>query len=437
MTSFFETVGGWPTSRCLAGHSTVKSMVEDLRLELMSDRPRAIAKANCIAVAFVIAWELVVGDPTEIFYLRLLAWVKLIRIWAALRSSDLLGIAPKDMVMKEGSLKGCITESKVTGKGKKVGTIFFHGAKGAWIKNEDWFQQGWALFKDSETERSCLLSLPVKDLTAQSCREPSYTQSAAASRKLLASTRFLGDGIELEDNEAQKRMMLATGAQHFWSEHSDRATLPSWAASMGFPNDQCDKLGRWKASESQEYVRTAKTIVTGIQTAVAGRIRSAGQADVTGEDDLLENLEDFLRIRGAKESLIREQHRKPTFHRTQTAPESQHCAAPTQLDIDNVVALAVAVEDELGQEEAQLSHWALLVSLSSQGRPQTLHKVGACWRRPGIDYKRFAALGEDEAQAPYTGYHKVCSDCFPKGDDEQNVSSSGSSSNSSSSDSDS
>ncbi|CAE8612185.1 unnamed protein product [Polarella glacialis] len=152
---------------------------------------------------------------------------------------------------------------------------------------------------------------------------------------------------------------------------------------------------------------------------------------------MLEKLEDFSRIRGAEESVIREQHRKLTFHRTQTAPESQHCAAPTQLDIDNVVALAVEEKDELGQEDAQLSHGALLVSLSSQGRPQTLHKVGACWRRPGIDYKRFAALNEDEAQAPYTGYHKVCSDCFPKGDDEQNVSLSGSSSKNSSSDSDS
>jgi hypothetical protein len=85
------------------------------------------------------------------------------------------------------------------------------------------------------------------------------------------------------------------------------------------------------------------------------------------------------------------------------------------------------------EEEAAaplLSKGKLAVSLDITGRYQTIHRIGECWRVPGIHYSRFTVLDESELAG---AYDKVCSECFPRPEDAE--SSEDESSSSSSSDS--
>ena len=52
--------------------------------------------------------------------------------------------------------------------------------------------------------------------------------------------------------------LLSAGVERFWTEHSERATLPSWVTALkAFPAEWVDFLGRWSARQSDSYVRNA------------------------------------------------------------------------------------------------------------------------------------------------------------------------------------
>ena len=43
-----------------------------------------------------------------------------------------------------------------------------------------------------------------------------------------------------------------------------------------------------------------------------------------------------------------------------------------------------------------LSVGAYVLSLNSRGKSKTLHRVGSCWRTPGIHYSKFEFVDDDE-----------------------------------------
>ena len=53
-----------------------------------------------------------------------------------------------------------------------------------------------------------------------------------------------------------------------------------------------------------------------------------------------------------------------------------------------------------------------MVAIRSRSKVRTLHLVGACWRRPGIDYASYVAYGPSFPD-PST-YHTPCGNCFAK-----------------------
>jgi hypothetical protein len=58
--------------------------------------------------------------------------------------------------------------------------------------------------------------------------------------------------------------------------------------------------------------------------------------------------------------------------------------------------------------------WVVSCMANTKGR--TLHRVGRCWRRPGVHYARFTILTEADMEEKQVGaYHKVCRDCYPAG----------------------
>ncbi|CAE8678726.1 unnamed protein product [Polarella glacialis] len=194
MVAFFERVGGVPSASRVSGHGLVQALVDDLKLSLRSELPSPTRKAPQYFTCMIVCWELVVVNTGELTYTRLVAWCKLVKVWAAMRTSDTDCCPPSKMVWRGSGLSGQIDMSKTTGTGKRVGAIHFHVSTGAWICQESWLRTGWLLFEPTRGTRKCLLPLPSKGALTLSEKAPSYTQSCAASQKLTSDCKVLVEG---------------------------------------------------------------------------------------------------------------------------------------------------------------------------------------------------------------------------------------------------
>ena len=135
-------------------------------------------------------------------------------------------------------------------------------------------------------DRDDFLVLPSFDLEGWILREARYTDAAAMSRAILVRL--------LDDHGAP--LLSVPGAEVFWTEQGDRATLISLAARVPHINAAwLDELGRWSAKMSSTYIRTHMTRVDFIQRAVADKVCESGdKLDALGEDDLLTRGAGFL-----------------------------------------------------------------------------------------------------------------------------------------------
>lgn len=461
MVSFFEDIGGKTSMQCVGSHRIIKAIVADIKLQLTSDKPTAKRKAAPLFSCMLVSWECMVVDNELPYCQRLIAWVKLIRVWAALRSSDTAGIPIGGLSMNDESLSGVIEISKTTGATKKIGLLHFHVSSHAWFARPNWLETGFKLLDVDNNARSYLLPVPAKDLQSFTDREPTYDQLCNLNRKLLSETSTVlkcageqydvatADPIFIQVNTP----LLIAGSQIYWTEHSDRATLVTWSRLAGVSKEDCDLLGRWSAQESTEYFRASKKVILRVQHMIAMNFRSSGTVDVFGERLLLDGFSEFLKSRNVSRLDIREQCMRlescrkdpkviddanvllyrdhaalllgihnPVLPEVQIVPQSPEITSP------------VSVPEE--PEPQVLSHGSYVLSLNSKGLSKTLHRVGSCWRMPGLHYVRFEIIEDDEIPTLKSTVH-ICFDCFPKGNSDLNKSGSESDSSDDSSSSDS
>ena len=131
--------------------------------------------------------------------------------------------------------------------------------------------------------------LPRGDATWESAlqRPASYADAAAAGRALLGVLRIPGGDPE-SDRALPKECL------DFWTEHSERATLPSALAALGVPKIRRDPLGRWSPDGADTYTRTIRAVATRLQAQVAAVIRSGRGFEDFDEGDLAVELEEWL-----------------------------------------------------------------------------------------------------------------------------------------------
>lgn len=288
--------------------SEVLAIANELRLELTSTNPLPKRKAHQFPVAFVISWETVVMQEAESLCRRLYCWYRLVALWAALRTADCAGTPAKRIKLCNGDLFGSILVSKTTGAGKKVGELFFTVCAGAWISQPLWLETGFKLYALQEFDVPFMLPLPYADDHSFSRKEPTFLQEVTALRKQISETRKLEWTIDLETGWPSRRFVgarvLPLVAHMFWSGHSGRATLNSWAAAIGISKDRRDYINRCSPSESDEYVRTSRAIIAELQKEVALAIRKAGACDAVHEKDLINELAEFCEERGVPKDEI-------------------------------------------------------------------------------------------------------------------------------------
>jgi len=291
--------------------------------------------------------------------------------------------------------------------------------------------------------------------------EAKYTDALSMGRKLLS---------ELRD---EKGLLLQPGVEKHWSEHSERATLPSLVSALAvFPADWIDHLGRWSARVSDGYIRNQRQRIHAMQDAVAAAFEQAADpSHLFGERDIMEGVREAMKSLGYDDEDIMYQvtrlaakpapgpkAARPAPARTDDDPAgvfdaepaegdpespteraSSTPASPNKDDIDmhefeapeNVVdshppedLTETKLEDELPPVlplpsrhvvsvlDAEIALGDFLIATRARSRFRTLHRKGSCFREPGRDYHEYRVVGPILPDS--TMYDAACRSCFAR-----------------------
>ena len=215
----------------------------------------------------------------------------------------------------------------------------------------------------------------------------------------------------------------------FWSEHSERVTMASWASALHIKQEIIKRWGRWNPSVDEEYVKTTKKLVMEAQGQIADQIKLQGlRNDILGEEEVFRGLEERLRDRGVKEDKISQQMRRLRFHQKAhresmvgaveagTARRGVQAEAPptspgetevSELDLEEL-------EASMPDEMVEIGLGTFVMSVVGRSKRRTLHRVGSCYRRPGRDYKDYVVIGDQRPELKLG--ERLCGSCFSSRD---------------------
>lgn len=246
-------------------------------------------------------------------------------------------------------------------------------------------------------------------------------------------------------------MLMERGAGRLWSEHSERATIRTWAAWARVPEDIKKQMGRWQPSADEGYERLVKSNVMKAQQHIAKEIRKSwGKADELDEELVLGELYEMMKQDGFSEEAAASQVEVLRFFNEKMEPHTKKSRSESfeswemveseeresfcgmlgrmereqqgVVDPDSAVAQSwLQVEKEANSDEeedvADLAEaislrGSYVVSVVGRSGRKTLHKVGECYRLPGVHFKNYEVLGD--SMPDDSSYHGICKVCFPK-----------------------
>ena len=420
--AFFERGGGVSSIDMLAESALFKSAVEEAKLRLNGGLAVARRQAPRYPLSFVVEFERAVVDASRPVYDRMYAWWCALKVWGVLRHDDNRGLRPADLRLDNLGLSATLLRTKTSGAGKRQEVLPLFVGRAAYVGEPEWLEIGCKLWLESGLDRDYLIALPNRTRDGLLPHEARYTDAAAMTRMLITSFNC---GLETS-SLAQRGGLLLPVTASFWTEHSGRATLPSWAACVGsFPSDWVNYLGRWAVEKSDTYVRTHRLRVKKIQEEVAACIRGLADAGkALDEDPLFADLARHLRVKGMEESGIANQVElvrlwftcsRPLIGNPSPNDASGDASAAQEVDPadSSDVPLPATMEDPGFKIEDYLGCY--VVSIGSRPGSRRLHQVGSCHLVPGIDYKSFEILGH-ECPSPEL-YKDFCRRCWPKASD--------------------
>ncbi len=140
-----ESIGGVEKERRLGGSPLLGNVVRSLTRQLGTD---AVPKrtAPMYTVAMVLAAEVLVVDEDLGVVTRILAFIFLIMIWAALRTDDVLWVDRSRLILSEIGLRGVLIRSKTSGAGRRVRELPFFVVRTASLSGHDWLGVGMDLY---------------------------------------------------------------------------------------------------------------------------------------------------------------------------------------------------------------------------------------------------------------------------------------------------
>ena len=152
--------------------------------------------------------------------------------------------------------------------------------------------------------------------------EALYSDGLAMGRATLL--RLLGD----DGNP----LILDAHFAAFWSEHSERATLPSLVGLIDrFSADWLDLLGRWAGRMADVYIRTQRSRVGQMQIAAATEVRSGQRTDLIDESDIHEEMRRFGIAKGIEKDRVETQITRLIYSRGAESPPTPTVRASSSL----------------------------------------------------------------------------------------------------------
>eukprot|EP00913_Durusdinium_trenchii_P009962 g9349.t1 len=192
---------------------------------------------------------------------------------------------PKAGVKKKeaAQLIGMMHQSKTSGAGKRVRELPIFIAKEAYALHEDWLAVGFELVK-LQMPRDRVYVFPEGCFygSRYGASHVTYAEASAGSARALAML------------EGYNGRLIPDGWERFWSEHSERATMPSGLAALGVEKSDRDLLGRWCPEGSDVYVRTYNAIVRKMQKKMVKVLKGANMYEELDEGAVLEELKVWL-----------------------------------------------------------------------------------------------------------------------------------------------
>ncbi|CAK9012698.1 unnamed protein product, partial [Durusdinium trenchii] len=153
----------------------------------------------------------------------------------------------------------------------------------AYVLHDDWLAVGFDLVKlQMPRDRTYVFPEGCFYGTRYGTSHVTYAEAVAGSSKALSLL------------EGYHGRLIPSGWERFWSEHSERATLPSGLAALGVEKANRDLLGRWCPEGSDVYVRTYNTIVRKMQRKLVAVLRGETAYEELDEGAILEELKVWL-----------------------------------------------------------------------------------------------------------------------------------------------
>ncbi len=390
---------------------------------------RAIKRANPPLVSMLIAMEKFVVDADQDDYDRMICWWCLTSTWSCFRYDDHRGIAPRDVKVTEAAVEFTLGRTKTTGPDKAVKTKTGVVSVGASLAVPDWLLCGWQLWQQhAPFERDFLLCRAGAHETCQP-EELTYVAYAAHMRYLLAKLVCGPSGLPLGESLAQ-----------CFSPHSFRAFMPSCLKALEAGKDNLAWLAAWQAKGGERYARTGRHQTLLMQNRIADIISvQLAKGDPIGEMDTIDAVQSLLAERNVGEPEIgrivkdiktfgpadRDTPNWTSWSTTRpSSPTTATAAAPSASSsslatwVANIIdAPKKGTKHEDAAKEAEEEEGAgdiipaqgYTVSISRKKRIRTLHLIGSCYRRPGVDYANYEHLGlEDPPASAYNAYCRSC-----------------------------
>ena len=266
--------------------------VKSWTAELSRDAPPR-RQADLYTVAIAVSSELTLANEAAPLGQRFYSFVLLLLLWGTMRCDDLQNVDPASLELSQLGLRFVLRRTKTSGPGKPVGELQGFIARDVSLSGVDWLRLGMELLEDEE------LNFPRDFFAIGFAREWNNPERsfleleglATMLRKLLLTLPAVGrriGGLTLN----QGTMLISPEMGSFWTGHSARHTLPSWAAAAGIGKEDRDYLGRWSYAKhgSQDYVLTSRQVVHRIQRAVCKFILEGLPQPGLVEEELMERI---------------------------------------------------------------------------------------------------------------------------------------------------
>ena len=262
--SFVEEKDEVPEEDRISTCQILKTTVADMEAQLSSSA-QPTHKAPSLFVMMVIAMELLVLDESMPSGARAMSWVKLLKVWSSLRSDDLRGLLPAELKCNREGLHGWLDRTKTSGPGRRIRWLPVTVSAGAYLAHPSWLQAGYDIWnpRPLNFERGYFV-MPMDETLQQVRHAPAnYEDMARMSYMVYMHLRrpLYCDGGWRTSEEL---LFQGQEAPH-WTEHSERNLINNVAATMGYPKSERDFLGRWVPQQSDDYLRTARSITHKLQ----------------------------------------------------------------------------------------------------------------------------------------------------------------------------